>query len=50
MDLSTNAVLDKYYFPESIVSHDNSFLNDIVVDDTLNGERVVMLHMCMCVC
>ena len=50
VDLSTNAVLDKYYFPESIVSHDNSFLNDIVVDDTLNGERVVMLHMCMCVC
>lgn len=29
-------VIDKYYFPEDVVSYDNSFLNDVVVDDELD--------------
>eukprot|EP01099_Mayorella_cantabrigiensis_P001744 TRINITY_DN176_c0_g2_i1.p1 TRINITY_DN176_c0_g2~~TRINITY_DN176_c0_g2_i1.p1 ORF type:complete len:450 (-),score=106.67 TRINITY_DN176_c0_g2_i1:148-1497(-) len=36
IDLETNEVISKYYFPRDIVSYNNSFLNDLVVDDTLD--------------
>mmetsp|Transcript_20424 Transcript_20424/g.29268 ORF Transcript_20424/g.29268 Transcript_20424/m.29268 type:complete len:401 (-) Transcript_20424:3134-4336(-) len=33
IDMLTHEVTTKYYFPSDIVSYDNSFLNDVVVDD-----------------
>lgn len=36
IDLNTHAVTSKYYFPPSIVSHDESFLNDIAIDEARN--------------
>lgn len=36
IDLNTNTVISKYYFPSDVVSYDNSFLNDIVIDETRN--------------
>lgn len=34
IDLVTAEVIDKFYFPEDVVSYDNSFLNDIVLDES----------------
>ena len=34
IDLTTENIITKYSFPSSVVSYDNSFLNDVVVDDT----------------
>lgn len=36
LNLDIPVVIDKYYFPKDVVSFDNSFLNDVVVDDTLD--------------
>lgn len=33
VNISTGAVLDTYYFPESVVSYNSSFVNDIVLDE-----------------
>lgn len=34
IDLQSDEILQKHYFPESVVTFDNSFLNDIVIDET----------------
>ena len=34
IDMTTEDIITKYSFPSSVVSYDNSFLNDVVVDDT----------------
>lgn len=34
IDMDTHAITNKYYFPADVVTYDNSFLNDIVVDIT----------------
>lgn len=34
IDLSSGEVIDTYYFPDSIVPYNNSFLNDIVLDES----------------
>jgi hypothetical protein len=36
IDLETNAVLSKYYFPDSVASYETSFVNDIVLDEARN--------------
>lgn len=36
VDIPTGELLFKYYFPEEVVSYNNSFVNDIVIDET-NG-------------
>jgi len=36
VDLLTNTVISQYYFPSDVVSYDESFLNDIVIDETRN--------------
>ena len=33
IDISTQEIISKYYFPNDIVTSNNSFLNDIVVDE-----------------
>jgi len=33
IDMLTHEVITKYYFPSDVVTYDNSFLNDVVVDD-----------------
>jgi hypothetical protein len=35
IDLLTDTVISKYYFPESVASSSNSFVNDIVLDENL---------------
>lgn len=34
IDLNTGDILTKYYFPEDVVSSEESFLNDVVVDES----------------
>jgi hypothetical protein len=34
IDLETKEIITKYYFPEDVISRDESFLNDIVIDQS----------------
>mmetsp|Transcript_26972 Transcript_26972/g.45491 ORF Transcript_26972/g.45491 Transcript_26972/m.45491 type:complete len:422 (-) Transcript_26972:227-1492(-) len=33
IDLNTNEIVSKYYFPEDVASYDGSYVNDIVLDE-----------------
>lgn len=43
IDLKTNLIIDTYTFDDDVVSYNNSFLNDIVVDTARNGMCVFIL-------
>lgn len=43
VDVGTGTVQDRYEFPPSVVSYDNSFLNDVVLDEDKNGKLSMLM-------